>query len=289
MSAASNTHDPAPLLRSLSLCLAVLLFSACASGGRHTPVLPAEAVGSPQDDEVAFPDPKRASLKDGLFVDLDNLRLFARGMSKRQLYTLLGAPHFGEGMWGVREWNYLFNFRSTPGGDYFTCQFQVHFDSKGIAQAGYWKPQACAALLQPPAPPAPPPPPRPAPMPSEPVRLSADALFGFDSAVLTDAGRRSVEALLQQVRAASQTQTIQVLGYTDRIGSDSYNMLLSQRRADAVRDALVQGGVPAAAIIAEGRGKSDPLVQCTQGDRQAVIACLAPNRRVEIAGLAQPR
>lgn len=287
MSAASNTHDPAPLLRSLSLCLAVLLFSACASGGRHTQVVSAEAMPGTQDGEVAFPDPGRATLKEGLFVDLDNLRLFARGMSKRQLHALLGTPHFGEGMWGVREWNYLFNFRSTPGGDYFTCQFQVHFDSKGIAQAGYWKPQACAALLQPPAPP--PPPPRPAPMPADPVRLSADALFGFDSAVLTDAGRRSVEGLLQQVRSASQTQTIQVLGYTDRIGSDSYNLLLSQRRADAVRDALVQGGVPAAAIIAEGRGKSDPLVQCMQGDRQAVIACLAPNRRVEISGLAQPR
>lgn len=286
MSAAFNTHDPAPLLRSLSLCLAVLLFSACASGGRHKQVLSAEAMPGTQDGEVAFPDPGRATLKEGLFVDLDNLRLFARGMSKRQLYTLLGTPHFAEGMWGVREWNYLFNFRSAPGGDYFTCQFQVHFDNKGIAQAGYWKPQACAALLQPPAPP---PPPRPAPMPDEPVRLSADALFGFDSAVLTDAGRRSVEGLLQQVRSASQTQTIQVLGYTDRIGSDSYNMLLSQRRADAVRDALVQGGVPAAAIIAEGRGKSDPLVQCMQGDRQAVIDCLAPNRRVEISGLAQPR
>jgi outer membrane protein OmpA-like peptidoglycan-associated protein len=287
MSAPSNIQDHAPLLRSLSLCLAVLLFSACASGGRHTQVLPAEAVASNEDQAVAFPDPKRASLKEGLFVDLDNLRLFARGMSKRQLYTLLGAPHFGEGMWGVREWNYLFNFRSNPGGDYFTCQFQVQFDGKGIAQAGYWKPQSCAALLQPPAPPAPPP--RPAPMPNEPVRLSADALFGFDSAVLTDAGRDSVAALLQQVQGASQTQTIQVLGYTDRIGSDSYNMLLSQRRADAVRDALVQGGVPAAAIVAEGRGKSDPLVQCAQGDRQAVIACLAPNRRVEISGRAHRR
>lgn len=126
-------------------------------------------------------------------------------------------------------------------------------------------------------------------MPSEPVRLSADALFAFDSATLTEAGRRSVDALLQQVRSASQVQTIQVLGYTDRIGSDGYNQVLSQRRAQAVRDALVQGGVPAAAIVAEGRGKADPLVSCTQGNRQAVIACLAPNRRVEISGLAQAR
>ncbi|MCF7752172.1 OmpA family protein [Bacillus subtilis subsp. subtilis] len=287
MSTSSTIHDHAPLLRSLSLCLAVLLFSACASGGKHKGPAPADASTGARTGEVEFPDPKRATLKEGLFVDLDNLRLFARGMSKRQLYTLLGTPHFGEGMWGVREWNYLFNFRSNPDGDYFTCQFQVHFDGKGIAQAGYWKPQACAALLQPPAPPPPPPP--PAPMPSEPLRLSADALFNFDSATLTEAGRRSVDALLQQVRTASQVQTIQVLGYTDRIGSDRYNQGLSQRRAQAVRDALVQGGVPAEAIVAEGRGKADPLVQCTQANRQAVIHCLAPNRRVEISGLAHSR
>jgi outer membrane protein OmpA-like peptidoglycan-associated protein len=272
---APRLHDPAPLLRSLALGLVVLLFSACASDG-------GQRAASAAADTPDFPDPARASLKEGMFVDLDNLRLFARGMSKRQLYSLLGTPHFGEGMWGVTEWNYLFNFRSTPNGDYFTCQFQVHFDSKGIAQAGYWKPQACAALLQPPVPP-----PAPAPMPTEPVRLAADALFGFDSASLTPAGRRSVDALLQQVRDASQVQTIQVAGYTDRIGNDAYNLDLSQRRADAVREALVQGGVPAAAIVAEGRGKARPLVQCEQGARQVVIACLAPNRRVEISGTAR--
>ncbi|HAI47533.1 Outer membrane protein A precursor [compost metagenome] len=287
MSTPTTLHDSAPLLRSLSLCLAVLLFSACASGGRHKAGAAGQASPPVEDSAISFPDPQRATLKEGLFVDLDSLRLFARGMSKRQLYTLLGTPHFGEGMWGVRHWNYLFNFRSTPGGDYFTCQFQVQFDGQGVAQAGYWKPQACAALLQPAPPPAPPP--GPAPLPAQPLRLSADALFGFDSATLTEAGRRSVEDLLAQVRGASQVQTIQVLGYTDRIGSDSYNQMLSERRAQAVREALVQGGVPAAAIIAEGRGKADPLVQCAHGDRQAVIACLAPNRRVEISGVARSR
>ncbi|WP_421681177.1 OmpA family protein [Stenotrophomonas bentonitica] len=277
-----------PLLRSLGLSLAALLLGACASHGgqRDTPpdsVADAEATN--------FPDPRKATLKEGLFVDVDNLRLFARGMSKRQLYALLGTPHFGEGMWGVHEWNYLFNFRSTPGGDYFTCQFKVDFDGKGIAQAAHWKPQACAAVLDPPRPPAPPAPPAPAPapMPSEPLRLAADAMFAFDSAMLTPEGRRNVDTLLQQVRDASRVQTIQVIGYTDRIGSDRYNLVLSQRRAEAVRDALIAGGVPAGAIIAEGRGKADPLVQCAQAQRKALIVCLAPNRRVELSGKALPR
>lgn len=274
----STNHDHTALLRSLALGLAVLLFSACASGGR-----PQSA--APEQDAATFPDPARATMKGGMFVDLDNLRLFARGMSKGQLYSLLGTPHFNEGMWGVREWNYLFNFRSNPNGDFFTCQFQVQFDGKGIAQAGYWKPQECAALVQPTAPATA----VAEPMPAEPVRLSADALFAFDSDRLTDAGRGSVDALLQQVRSASQVQTIVVTGYTDRIGSDSYNLALSQRRADAVRDVLVQGGVAAAAITATGRGNAQPLVQCDQRRRQALIDCLAPNRRVEISGVARPR
>lgn len=284
MSMQPTSTAQVPLLRSLGLSLAALLLGACASHGEHRATPSNSAANA---DATSFPDPRKATLKEGLFVDVDNLRLFARGMSKRQLYSLLGTPHFGEGMWGVHEWNYLFNFRSTPGGDYFTCQFKVDFDGKGIAQAAHWKPQACAAVLDPPRPP-PPPAPAPAPMPTEPLRLAADAMFAFDSAVLTPEGRRNVDALLQQVRDASRVQTIQVIGYTDRIGSDRYNLVLSQRRAEAVRAALVAGGVPAAAIVAEGRGKADPLVQCEQAQRKALIVCLAPNRRVELSGRALP-
>lgn len=286
MSMQPTSTTQVPLLRSLGLSLAALLLGACASHGEQR-TTPSTATADTADTDAAnFPDPRKATLKEGLFVDVDTLRLFARGMSKRQLYALLGTPHFGEGMWGVREWNYLFNFRSSPGGDYFTCQFKVDFDGKGIAQAAHWKPQACAAVLDPPRPPTPP---APAPMPSEPLRLAADAMFAFDSAVLTPEGRRNVDALLQQVRDASRVQTIQVIGYTDRIGSDRYNLVLSQRRAEAVRDALVAGGVPTGAIIAEGRGKADPLVQCEQAQRKALIVCLAPNRRVELSGKALPR
>ncbi|HFK2921518.1 OmpA family protein [Stenotrophomonas beteli] len=269
------------LAAALGLVLGIGLLAACRS---HAPAAdgPAEATA------VHFPEASKASLKEGIYPDVADLRRFAPGMSKRQLYTLLGTPHFNEGMWGVREWNYLFNFRTAQGAEYFTCQFQVRFDSKGIAQGGYWKPESCAAVLEPPRPPAPPPPP-PAPLPEQPLRLSADALFGFDSAVLSNEGQQAVQGILAQVREASQVQSIRVTGYTDRIGSASYNQALSLRRAEAVRNALVQGGVPAASISAEGRGAADPLVQCAQRNRRELIACLAPNRRVQIAGVAQPR
>ena len=263
-----------------ALVLAAGLLAACRS---HAPA----ADGPADATTVAFPEASRASLKEGIYPDVADLRRFAPGMSKRQLYSLLGTPHFNEGMWGVREWNYLFNFRTAQGAEYFTCQFQVRFDSKGIAQGGYWKPASCAAVLDPPRPP--PPPPVPAPLPEQPLRLSADALFGFDSAVLSAEGQQAVQGVLAQVREASQVQSIQVVGYTDRIGNASYNQQLSQRRAEAVRQALVQGGVPAASISAEGRGAAEPLVQCGQGNRRELIACLAPNRRVQIAGVAHPR
>lgn len=265
----------------LGLVLGMGLLAACRS---HAP-----AAGGPADaTTVHFPEVSKASLKEGIYPDVADLRRFAPGMSKRQLYTLLGTPHFNEGMWGVRVWNYLFNFRTAQGAEYFTCQFQVRFDSKGIAQAGYWKPESCAAVLEPPRPPAPPAL-APAPLPEQPLRLSADALFGFDSAVLSAEGQRAVQGILAQVREAAQVQSIRVTGYTDRIGSASYNQALSQRRAEAVRAALVQGGVPDTSISAEGRGAAEPIVQCAQRNRRELIACLAPNRRVQIAGMAQPR
>jgi outer membrane protein OmpA-like peptidoglycan-associated protein len=77
--------------------------------------------------------------------------------------------------------------------------------------------------------------------------------------------------------------TVTVVGHTDRIGSDAANMALSQRRAQSVRDALVSNGVAASSIRAVGAGESQPVVQCGEGSRNEVVACLAPNRRVEIA------
>ncbi|MFK3844202.1 OmpA family protein [Stenotrophomonas sp. NPDC078853] len=82
-------------------------------------------------------------------------------------------------------------------------------------------------------------------------------------------------------------QRIEVVGYTDRIGSASYNRALSTRRAEAVRSALVEGGVASGTIRAEGRGAAEPLVQCDQRSQPALIACLAPNRRVQISGRAR--
>jgi len=70
--------------------------------------------------------------------------------------------------------------------------------------------------------------------------------------------------------------TVAVYGYTDDIGTQTYNLQLSQRRAEAVRDFLVQAGISPTIMSAKGFGKSDPRVR---GDSDQARAA---NRRVEI-------
>jgi OmpA-OmpF porin, OOP family len=124
--------------------------------------------------------------------------------------------------------------------------------------------------------PAPPP---PAPMPQRFV-LAADTMFAFDSAELSPAGQRRIADLAAHLPRGT-VHSVQVLGYTDRLGTMAYNMDLSRRRAESVRAALIANGVPDDAIWAEGRGPLEPKVSC-DGSGAELIACLAPNRRVEV-------
>jgi outer membrane protein OmpA-like peptidoglycan-associated protein len=238
-------------------------------------------------EELVFPDPDSAVLKSGTFPDVADLRNVAPGMTRDQLYQMFGRPHFHEGAWNVREWDYLFNFRTGDDGQFVTCEFKVLFDRDQTAQSFYWKPENCADLVRP-KPVADMPEPAPAPMPAQPIRLSTDTLFAFDSWHLSDAGKYALDALLVKIQSASRLEDIRVVGYTDRIGTDAYNMNLSLRRAEAVRDYLTDHGVPADAIITGGRGNADPLVPCNGVPAGQLIACLAPNRRVELSGRARP-
>ena len=141
---------------------------------------------------------------------------------------------------------------------------------------------AITPMPMPMAEPAPAPMPAPAPAPRfEKMTLSATELFEFNRSDL-----RMPQTKLDEIAAAlksdDQNNNVVISGYTDRIGSDSYNMKLSQRRADVVKGYLVQQGVPAARLSAVGKGKSNPVVVCTDKKRPALIKCLEPNRRVEV-------
>jgi OmpA-OmpF porin, OOP family len=128
-------------------------------------------------------------------------------------------------------------------------------------------------------PPAPPPPTIPAK-----VTLRGDATFEFDrgdvSGMLPD-GRKRLDQLIGELKQVEDVTAIGIDGYTDRLGSERYNQQLSTKRADTVKRYLQQGGV-GVPMTSRGHGKSDPVVQCEQRNRQQLIECLAPNRRVEL-------
>jgi outer membrane protein OmpA-like peptidoglycan-associated protein len=254
---------------------AALALSAC--GTRHVSrdISPQGVAG-----EVVFPDPAHIVLKGGTFPNLGDLRLVGPGMTKDQLYQLLGRPHFHEGYVGVREWDYLFHFRKD--GKIITCQYKVVYDKDYIAQTFHWAPASCADLLAEPAAPA------ATEVKERTFKLSADALFEFAKYGAEDIlprGREELAAIANQLQGADSA-SIKIVGHTDRIGSDAANQLLSQRRAQTVREFLADHGVAASAMTAEGRGESEPVKDCEEQARTALIACLAPNRRVEIKAAA---
>lgn len=244
----------APLLASLA---AALLLAGCGSLS--------DVSREGKTDEPVFPKPEDVSLSTGTFPNLDNVAQVRDGVTRDQIYDLIGRPHFSEGF-QVREWDYLFHFRTAEG--IRTCQFKILFDSDKIARSFFWAPQDC----------------RPGQTPVAPQKytLDSDVSFGFGSATLTAAGQSRVAEIASELRSKQTIESLEIAGHTDRIGSDSANDALSLQRAQAVRQILVNNGIPANNVRAVGVGKRQPLVQCDQQNRSELIACLAPNRRVEI-------
>ncbi len=114
--------------------------------------------------------------------------------------------------------------------------------------------------------------------------LASDTLFSFDQSALRPAGKGKLDDLVQQLDGAVY-DTISVTGHTDRLGSDAYNQKLSERRAQTVKDYLVTRNVPANRINAQGMGETQPVTKvgdCKGRQSAKVIACLQPDRRVDI-------
>ena len=166
-------------------------------------------------------------------------------------------------------------------------------------RTGYWAPsmaiEKCDPDLvpkappppaPPPAPAAPPPPPAPPPAPAvQKITLASKALFDFDKAVVKPEGKAAIDSeIIAKLPQVQKLELVLVTGHTDRIGTQQYNQKLSERRADAVRDYLVSKGVPRDKIETLGMGKTQPVpgVVCTMTNFKALVACLAPNRRVEV-------
>ncbi|MGR6981696.1 porin OmpA [Testudinibacter sp. P27/CKL/0425] len=118
--------------------------------------------------------------------------------------------------------------------------------------------------------------------------FSSDVLFDFNKSSLKSGAEQALDGMTADVAQSALTNNpnYNVAGYTDRIGSDAYNQKLSERRAETVANYLVSKGVAQTNVTAVGYGKANPVTgsNCDAvSGRKALIACLAPDRRVEVS------
>lgn len=251
------------------LAVAVMTLAGCGNLSKNV------AANGLDAGQLVWPAPSDTTPmhKGGTAPALATLRQIHAGMNKHQIAQLIGYPHFDEGAWGVREWDYLFHLPSAQG--MTQCQYKILFNKDLEAQSFRWRPGSCAALLKTPV----------APTPLASFTVAADALFAFDSAKLNPSGTASLDKLASDLSEKdAQIKSIRIVGYTDAMGSSAYNGLLSTQRAYAVMHYLAGKDIPAIKMTAVGLGAVDPVkTDCaTDLSRTARIACLAPNRRVAV-------
>ena len=127
---------------------------------------------------------------------------------------------------------------------------------------------AAAAPAQPPAP-------LPAPVAAAAGPRNFTVFFDFDKSDITSDAQRVLAEAANSAKSGNFTR-VTATGHTDTMGTPRYNMALSIRRANAVRDALVREGIPSSAIVVVGRGETQLLVPTPDQTREP------RNRRVEI-------
>ena len=120
------------------------------------------------------------------------------------------------------------------------------------------------------------------------VALNAIVLFDFDRWTLRPASREALDDFVLRMHGL-ESQTVRVVGYADRIGSEASNQILSEERASAVKAYLVMKGIPADRVRTSAKGAMQPTTrgsECEDANSAKSVACLQPDRRVfiEVSG-----
>jgi len=146
-----------------------------------------------------------------------------------------------------------------------------------------YRPRNSTSSVAPPAP-AEAVPPTPTPKPRETttrivrneVEMESDAFFDFDSAEIRPGARNNLGQVADLITRGQILGRVSVVGHTCDLGPEQYNLGLSQRRAEAVKQELVSLGVDPEAIVTDGRGELEPMVPNTSEKNRKL------NRRVDV-------
>ena len=112
------------------------------------------------------------------------------------------------------------------------------------------------------------------------LRVGSDVLFDFDRADVRIEAEPALAELRQRI--ADAHKAVMIEGHTDAIGTDTYNQGLSERRALAVRSALINRGLPLTQLNVHGFGKSRPVAPNARSDGTDDPEGRQRNRRVEV-------
>ncbi|MBY4677564.1 OmpA family protein [Marinobacterium arenosum] len=153
----------------------------------------------------------------------------------------------------------------------------------GCWRIGNWSPEKATPECGAPAPvvkaPEPTPAPAPAPAPKMVLKNVTEkhlVLFDFNSTEVGD-----ISDIVDYIGSLDQLNSVELIGHTDRLGSNGYNDVLAAKRVNAVAAALANAGVDSSKIHTSSMGENMPVKAC--GSRGTALKdCLRANRRVEV-------
>lgn len=256
------------VIRVATLCV-LTLFAGCASVSNGDGEQP-QGASEFEDARVKVKDLGSGYVRQGVAIEPKAISQVVPGLSRSDVRGLMGNPVDETSQ---QWWFYNISLPLESARDSLVCQFRIAFDSAGQVSSTQWRRPQCTSryeeLVEPEV---------------QDITLSSDVLFAYDSATLSAEGLRELDLAANVVtNRMTQVDRVIVVGHSDRIGSDNYNVALSKRRAEAVRSHLISRGIDSYLISAEGRGAREPLVECPGSAVTAALKqCLQSNRRVQI-------